>query len=381
MLNFIVIGAGLMGSSAAKYLAKSGQSGTIIGTAEPQNWQNHQGVFASHYDEGRITHRLSKDTIWTTLADHSMRQYRAIEQESGITFYQPRGCLSVLKPTSWAGKRPQVSQYGQPWSGTELLAFPSRYESIYEPDPAGFISPRRLITAQLTIAKAHGCERIAEQVVSVIETADLVRVTTESGTVLEAERVLVCAGAYTDVSGLLSTTLGLRVKSETILYAEVSAKEADRWSAMPAVIYEIESPVLDGIYLLPPLLYPDGTYYVKMGCDTAADRTLETAEAMNEWMVHGDSDTYKSELQQAMLAIMPTLQASGFYTHRCLVTYSPSGKPIIDQVTARRFVATAGNGSSAKCADTLGWLAAQLVQGASFPKGLERQIFARELDR
>ena len=76
MFDVLVIGKGLMGSAAARYLQGFGANTAVLGPDEPQNPQTHDGVFASHYDQGRITRRLSKDITWATLADRSIAQYR-----------------------------------------------------------------------------------------------------------------------------------------------------------------------------------------------------------------------------------------------------------------------------------------------------------------
>ena len=90
-----VIGRGLIGSAAAKYLAKAGTAPIVIGPDEPAQKQTHQGVFASHYDAGRITRVLDPDPIWGQLARNSIETYAEIEAQSGIQFYHPSGCLSV----------------------------------------------------------------------------------------------------------------------------------------------------------------------------------------------------------------------------------------------------------------------------------------------
>jgi sarcosine oxidase len=144
---------------------------------------------------------------------------------------------------------------------------------------------------------------------------------------------------------------------------------------MPDVIYDIYSPVLKDIYLLPPIRYPDGHFYLKMGCDTAADQTLPDLDAMRDWMIQGESDVYKAELQTALQAITPDLTVQNWFTKRCLVTYTPHGKPYVDQLDERLFVATGGNGTAAKCADTLGYLAAQLMRGEAWEPVFERAMF------
>jgi sarcosine oxidase len=131
--------------------------------------------------------------------------------------------------------------------------------------------------------------------------------------------------------------------------------------------------------LVPPLPFPDGKIYLKMGCDTASDQILPDLAAMQAWMRHGDADTHKQAMAAALQSIIPGLQLGSVRAGRCLVTYTPHTKPYVDQVAERVFVATGGNGSSAKCSDTLGWLAAQLVLGQpwdEFERADFRVIFA-----
>ena len=93
MFDYLVIGKGLFGSAAAKYLSRSAAHVAILGPDEPVDKTAHEGVFASHYDQGRLAGRLGRGAVWTELADRSLRVYRQIEAESGIRFYTPTGRL------------------------------------------------------------------------------------------------------------------------------------------------------------------------------------------------------------------------------------------------------------------------------------------------
>jgi sarcosine oxidase len=79
-----------------------------------------------------------------------------------------------------------------------------------------------------------------------------------------------------------------------------------------------------------------------------------------------------------LLAIVPNLAATTFYTKRCLVSYTPHGKPFIDQIEEGLFVAAGGNGSSAKCSDTIGKMAAGLITQEAWPSIFSRSSFKAE---
>ena len=56
----------------------------------------------------------------------------------------------------------------------------------------------------------------------------------------------------------------LSLKCQTVAYLEVEASEAERLKSMPSMGTSYEWGPLDGTYILPPILYPDGKYYLKV---------------------------------------------------------------------------------------------------------------------
>ncbi|RVH97017.1 FAD-dependent oxidoreductase, partial [Sinorhizobium meliloti] len=92
-VDFVIIGKGMMGAAAARHLARAGAGVALIGPDEPEDWANHGGVFASHYDNARITRTIDDDPVWARLARRSIDRYPEIALESGVEFYFPVGCL------------------------------------------------------------------------------------------------------------------------------------------------------------------------------------------------------------------------------------------------------------------------------------------------
>lgn len=75
MFDVAVIGLGMIGSAALRYLSQS-QTGLRvigIGPAEPSDWKTHAGTFASHYDQARLMRVTDADRIWATLAQRCRR--------------------------------------------------------------------------------------------------------------------------------------------------------------------------------------------------------------------------------------------------------------------------------------------------------------------
>ena len=93
MFDCIVIGKGLIGSAAAKYLKGNLEHVAIIGPDEPQHDLEKVQVFASHYDQSRVQRIIGVDSVWTQLNKQSAAHYPKLESESGISFHTPEGCF------------------------------------------------------------------------------------------------------------------------------------------------------------------------------------------------------------------------------------------------------------------------------------------------
>ncbi|MBO0737714.1 MAG: hypothetical protein J2P48_14270 [Alphaproteobacteria bacterium] len=52
-------------------------------------------MFASHYDEGRITRVVDRDPAWAVTAKRSIERYAEIETRSGIRFFTNAGYLGI----------------------------------------------------------------------------------------------------------------------------------------------------------------------------------------------------------------------------------------------------------------------------------------------
>lgn len=94
----IIVGRGMMGAAAARHLSGMIDGVALIGPGEPAERKSHHGVFASHYDEARITRSFDDNMVWATLAARSLDRYREIEAKSGISFFSEAGCLFAGPP-------------------------------------------------------------------------------------------------------------------------------------------------------------------------------------------------------------------------------------------------------------------------------------------
>ncbi len=388
--EYIVIGNGMFGSAAARYLSQESRDVAVIGPDEPKDEQSHDGVYASHYDERRLARILGRSKIQAELGRMAINNYRMLEDQSGIAFYEPVGCLIVnaesVQDNNLEPPREVASALNLPHTFYQEgdrswqkffpdFDLPETHWVIHEPDPAGMIDPRAMLRAQNAIAKERGTAIIPEIIVNVEEGTKTVQIEARSGERYRARKVLVTVGAFTNCFNLFPHALPLQAETETIILGRVSAAEAERLRGMPTLSYAIDDAVIRDVYMAPPVQYADGHFYIKMGANTPNEYHPEGLGEIQDWFRNGESDASLEGLERVLRSILPKVDFLSFQTKRCILTRTANKYPLIDQITERTYVASGGNGSGAKSADTMGRLAAGLLFDSRWPLGLPRNLF------
>jgi len=367
--RFIVIGRGMMGAAAAKYLARQTDGVAVIGPDEPADREVHEGVFASHYDEGRITRTIDPDCDWALLANRSIARYGEIASESGIDFYTEAGCVVVAPPESayLAGTRQAAVSFGVETTSFDeaglkrrfpYFAFPAGSAGIFEAKGAGHISPRKLVKAQSLLAEKAGATVIRDHAASIREDGGVAVVTTAGGKVYRAEKVLLAAGGFSISQNLLPQSVDMTVYGRTVTLFEVADEDAPRLAGMPSLI--LEAPGID-IYLLPPIRYPDGKLYLKIGGDPD-NLVLSNDTDMRAWFRTLGREVAREHLKGIVDRIVPELEARSISSASCVVSYTKSRYPMIGYTSSPHIgVLTGCAGTSAKSSDEIGRLGAELL--------------------
>ncbi len=335
MHRIIVIGRGLVGSAAGRHLSELTDGVVVLGPDEPADRAAHTGVFASHYDEGRITRVVDRDPAWAVTAKRSIDRYAEIEARSGIRFFTDAGYLGVgAAGSDYLDRCETVGRmFGADITRLDaagiaarfpFLAVPDGAEGLFEGGRAGYISPRALVRAQTEVARQQGAVIIADQATSLRPTAGGVEVDTGRGGTLRAERVLVATGAFTDACGLLPVDLKLRVLGRTVVLAHID----DR--------------LLTG---------------------STADPELRSVPDLIRWFKSAGSADNRRDFQAFVTRLIPALdRGQHWHTDTCAVAFTATGLPYIDHVLDDRIaVAAVCNGKGAKSSDDWGWLAARLM--------------------
>jgi sarcosine oxidase len=372
--KYIIVGRGMMGAAAARHLAKSTDGVAVIGPDEPQDRKRHDGVFASHYDEGRITRTIDPDRDWALLANRSIGRYAEIERESGVSFYTPAGCLVVgparggpdgyVERTSAAARSLGVETALLDDAGLKerfpFFAFADGTEGVHEQTGAGYISPRNLVRAQSIAAEKAGASIIREVAVSIRDEGGLIAVETAGGKTYWAEKVLLAAGGFSIAENLLPQPVDLKVYARTIAFYEVDEAAAARFAGMPSLIsHGVDG--LDDFYMLPPIRYPDGKVYMKIGGDPD-DVRLEREPELRDWFKTDGRESVQSHLTRLIERVVPELRPVSTSSGSCVVSFTPSGHPMIGYTASPRVgVLTGGCGTAAKSSDEIGRLGALLL--------------------
>jgi sarcosine oxidase len=201
----IVVGVGGMGSAALRHLARRGQR--VLGLerfAVPH-------AFGSSHGVTRII-RLAyyEDPAYVPLLRRAYELWRELEAESGERLLHVTGSVDA-GPEIFEGSLRSCQEHDLPHevlSGAELgrrfpaYRLPADTDVLLQPD-GGFLLPERCIVQHARLAEAAGAVlRQGERVLGWEPAGDGVRVRTE-GAVYEAERLVLCAGAWSqDVARL-----------------------------------------------------------------------------------------------------------------------------------------------------------------------------------
>ncbi|MEJ8311501.1 FAD-dependent oxidoreductase [Agrobacterium larrymoorei] len=372
--RYIVIGAGMMGAAAARHLSSQTGGVALIGPAEPADRKMHQGVFSSHYDEARITRGFDGDAVWAELAKRSIARYGEIEHQSGIRFYHEVGCLftgngqglggdyvaSAMDRKDSMGLTIETYEPDALASRFPMFSLPVDHRGWFEPRNAGYVNPRALVRAQIAIAERQGACVLRQTVCKIFDSGSGVVVETVDGHRFTAEKVVVAAGGFTNMADILPLKVDMAATGRTIAFFELNEEKQKAFAGMPSTIVLAESED-DIVYILPPVRYPDGKVYLKIGGESEKSR-METLDQAIRWF-HSDGTPREVDfLVRRAVELMPELVGCPVTSGSCVASITRTSYPYIGYTSSSNIaVLTGGNFVSAKSSDEIGRLGAVLL--------------------
>ncbi|MEU4995990.1 FAD-binding oxidoreductase [Streptomyces sp. NPDC021622] len=412
-VEIAVVGTGMFGSAAAKYLSRAGADVMVIGPVRhggEGSGRGHEPAglahFAAHEDEARIVRQMGWDRFWGAVDSRSAGRLRDIETISGIDVFHECGALALM-PTSLKG-RSQAMLRASAADGIRVrrlseadlrgefpaLAVPplaGGTEGLWEREGAGYLNPRRLVEAQLALTVKEGGRVLRGAVTAVRRDAAAgrwrLRVADDEGQGqwIGAEKVLIAAGSLLNHSDALpgELALDLQVFTEPNLLYEVEGSRLGPLRDLPTVVTvdpEDTGNANLSHYLLPPVRYPDGKWYLRIGPGMQpAVRQLRTPQEIGNWYARRRITAEQSSLLARMMRLMvPGLAPVAVRESCCVVDKTPTRYPYIGHLDGDETltVAVGGNGHGARGSDEIGRLASTVVLGQPWDLSLPRETFA-----
>lgn len=265
-----VVGAGPVGSAAARHLAERGIDVAVVGPEEPLSFEDHEGTWAGHYDEGRLCHVLEVPLMTSILTVRSVRRFDDLRARTGIEFTTPTHSVTVLPENLGDGS-------ASTWFDRDLLASNARdlgvrvheldedglktnypnlsfepgHVALVQPD-AFILNPRALVRAEMAAAKQAGAHLIRDEIAATEKVDGGVRLTGRSGRTWAADQVVLATGAASNMTGLLPRPLAMTSFSATVVLAEVEDPEALSMPTMMYLKYRDGERLYGGIVMAPP---------------------------------------------------------------------------------------------------------------------------------
>ncbi|XP_078668196.1 monomeric sarcosine oxidase-like isoform X2 [Branchiostoma floridae x Branchiostoma belcheri] len=308
--DLCVVGAGMIGSAAARHASEDPGVGVcLVGPGEPQDRQMNRTIFGAHYDEGRITRALDPDPTWALLAQRSIRRYRDLERKTGIKFFHDVGFLVV---------------------GTAESDY---VRDVLKNSRSDDVTLRTLSRAQ--IREMFPYLDIGEGMVGLLDSRNCGHV---------SPRRLVSA---------LQTAAHLQV--------EISESDADRLQRMPSMVYRHPTDPGKWYYILPPIRYPDGKYYLKIGHGGRWEALLHSEEQVRDWFLSGGDLEAVRVMAAALMELVTGVKPLSVHGDACVTVKTPTEQLYVAMVTPSLGVALGGNGWAAKSCDEIGRMAAKMI--------------------
>lgn len=392
VFEVVVVGAGMFGSAAGKYLARAGADVLVVGPSEPFDRANaNQYTFAAHFDEARISRRLGWDQVWGATDARSLERFRDIEEESGIRFFHECGSLvlmagsiksrtdAIMERSTADGiavDRMSDEELRQEFPGMALPTLPGGIDGLMERQEAGYLNPRELVRAQHTLTETAGGKILRAVVMGVgkDKASGLWCLQVDNGRTrreIQAKKVLIATGAFTNHNAVLpdGQRLAIFPFTEPNLLFEVGDDQLEELRRLPAIVTVDPDDTGDAnlsFYLLPPVRYPDGKWYMRIGPGMQPIvEELKTVDEMSSWL-KGQLITprQKALLMEMLRTVVPGLTPVSVQSACCIIEKTPSRYPYIGAIHEDTLtVAVGGNGHGARGSDEIGRLAATVTLG------------------
>ena len=350
-VEFVVVGGGVLGLSAARALARRARQVVVCERVTV----GHGG--AGSKGSARIFRLGYDEPGYVRLAMVALRLWRRLEAESGSALLTTTGQVTfgedievLARSLAAAGAGHHIMTADEVGARFPALSVPTA--AVFEPE-SGVIAAADCLAA---LRRGPGVEvREHTRVVGFADDGPRVRVVLETAgqdrTELRAQAVLVCAGPWTAplVAGL-DTGLAARPTLEQVAFLAPVAGPVD---AIP-VFVERGRP---WFYGLPE--HSSGRMKVSLH---GAGPSVSLEDLERPGALDRADDDLVAELRASARRLLPGLRPDPLSTERCVYDDTPDGDFVIDRV-GRVVIGSGTSGHGFKFAPLLGELLADLATG------------------
>jgi sarcosine oxidase subunit beta len=279
----LVLGAGIMGLSAAWALARHGWSVRVI---DQDPVPNPRGASVDHHR--LIRHAYGAQHGYMRMVDDAYAAWDLLWAETGEVLHVPTGVLALAsgRGTAWmAENRAALASHGLPPEDLSGAAAGARFPML---DPAGIeeafhLAPGGVLLADRIVAalarRCTGLGVVLERGRAVEADPARARLTLADGRVAEADLLVLAAGPW--APRLLPGLLAGRVAAsrQVVAYVEPPPAFRDAWARAPMLLSRGTNGV--GFYAVPPVAGTPlklGDHRFSLSGDAEADPREPSAE-------------------------------------------------------------------------------------------------------
>jgi sarcosine oxidase len=238
-MTTIVVGAGVMGLATAWHLARAGEAVTVLEQGPIPN------PLAASWDSHRLIRALYPGSPgYTRMAIDAFAAWDEVWAAAGVSHYQNCGSIAFSRAAGdWTdGCRAPLDALGAAYELVPPEELARRYPflvpdgirwGLFMPE-GGVLFADRILATLVDLCRAAGVALRPQAPVRAVDPDGTV--TLASGEVLQAESVVVTAGAW--VGALFPDVIGTRLNTyrQIVVYLDPPAEHADAWSRAPGII-------------------------------------------------------------------------------------------------------------------------------------------------